>query len=116
MLWSPRYQWERGASVTIAAARVRIAEGSAFGIMAVGPGGELRKFLEKPDRPAPIPDDPGHTDASMGNYLFDPLVLEELLDECHMNGETDFGRQRENPMKLTKLPCGGSASTLNSAA
>jgi glucose-1-phosphate adenylyltransferase len=86
-----RFHLERGASVTIAAARIAIANGSAFGNMAVGPAGELREFREKPERPAPIPDHPGYTYASMGNYLFDPPVLEELLEECHMNGDTDFG-------------------------
>jgi len=86
-----RFHLERGAEVTIAGARVPIAQGSAFGIMAVGPAGKLHEFLEKPGRPAPTPDDADRTFASMGNYLFNPQVLVELLEECIRNGDTDFG-------------------------
>ena len=87
-----RFHQERGAEVSIAAARVPIAKASAFGIMATGPAGELREFLEKPERPGPIPGDPNCAYASMGNYLFDPRVLVELLEEAHRRGDTDFGR------------------------
>lgn len=87
-----RFHQERGAEVTLAGVRIPIAQGSAFGVMAVGPAGELHEFLEKPARPAPTPDDPDRTYASMGNYLFHPRVLVELLEECNRNGGTDFGR------------------------
>ena len=86
-----RFHQERGAEVSIAAARGPIAKASAFGIMATGPAGELREFLEKPERPGPIPGDPNCAYASMGNYLFNPRVLAELLEECNRNGDTDFG-------------------------
>jgi len=86
-----RFHQERGAEVSIAAVRVPISQASAFGIMAVGPNGELQEFLEKPERPAPTPADPGCAYASMGNYLFNREVLTDLLDECKRNGGTDFG-------------------------
>lgn len=86
-----RFHQERGAEVSIAAVRVPIAQASAFGIMAVGPTGELHEFLEKPERPAPIPADPDRAYASMGNYLFSPRVLVELLEEASRHGGTDFG-------------------------
>jgi glucose-1-phosphate adenylyltransferase len=81
-----------GAEVTIAAVRVPIAQASSYGVMTTGPGGELQEFREKPGAPSPIPGDPGHAYASMGNYLFDPEVLVELLERAHRNGGTDFGR------------------------
>lgn len=87
-----RFHQERGAEVSIAAARVPIAQASDFGIMAVGPAGELHEFLEKPERPEPIPTDPDRAYASMGNYLFNPRVLVELLEQANRHGETDFGR------------------------
>ena len=68
------FHQQRGAEVSIAAVRVPIAQASAFGIMATGPGGELREFQEKPETPSPIPTDPSHAYASMGNYLFNPRV------------------------------------------
>ncbi|MGK2942580.1 MAG: sugar phosphate nucleotidyltransferase [Immundisolibacter sp.] len=86
-----RFHLDRGAEVTIAGARVPIAQGSAFGVMAVNAAGELHEFLEKPERPVPTPDDADRTYASMGNYLFNPRVLVELLEECTRNGGTDFG-------------------------
>jgi len=87
-----RFHQERGAEVSIAAVPVPIEEASAFGIMATGPDGELRDFQEKPERPVPIPTAPGGAYASMGNYLFNPRVLLELLDHANRRGETDFGR------------------------
>jgi len=87
-----RFHQERGAEVSIAAVRVPLAQASAFGVMAVGPAGELHEFLEKPERPAPIPTDPLRAYASMGNYLFTPRVLVELLEEAARRGDTDFGR------------------------
>jgi glucose-1-phosphate adenylyltransferase len=87
-----RFHRERGAEVSVAAVRVPIAQASAFGIMAVGPTGELHEFLEKPERPTPIPTDPNHAYASMGNYLFSPRVLVELLEEANRQNDTDFGR------------------------
>ncbi len=87
-----RFHQERSAEVSIAAVRVPVAKASAFGIMAVGPAGELHEFLEKPERPAPIPTDPDRAYISMGNYLFNPRVLVELLEEAARHGDTDFGR------------------------
>jgi glucose-1-phosphate adenylyltransferase len=86
-----RFHQQHDAEVSIAAVRVPITQASAFGIMAVGPAGKLNEFQEKPERPEPIPTDPGRAYASMGNYLFNPPVLVELLEEANRRGETDFG-------------------------
>lgn len=86
-----RFHLERSAEVSIAATRVPLEQGSAFGIMTVGPAGDLLEFREKPARPAPIAGDPGHAYASMGNYLFSPGTLVELLDEASRRDGTDFG-------------------------
>jgi glucose-1-phosphate adenylyltransferase len=59
--------------------------------MATSPAGELREFQEKPEQPSPIPADPSNAYASMGNYLFNPRVLVELLEEANRNGASDFG-------------------------
>ncbi len=87
-----RFHQERRADVSIAAVRVPMAQASAFGIMTVGPAGELHAFQEKPESPNSIPGDPGCAYASMGNYLFDPCVLAQLLEEAHQRGDVDFGR------------------------
>jgi glucose-1-phosphate adenylyltransferase len=87
-----RFHRDRGAEVTIAAVRVPISQASAFGIMTTSPTGELVGFEEKPAAPSPLPSDPGHAYASMGNYLFDPRVLSGLLDEASRHDAPDFGR------------------------
>ena len=86
------FHQQRGAEISIAAVRVPIAQASAFGIMATSPAGELCEFQEKPGQPSPIPTDPGRAYASMGNYLFNPGILVELLEEAYRQGATDFGR------------------------
>ena len=86
-----RFHQVSGAEVSIAAVPVPIAQASAFGIMATGSDGKLRDFQEKPERPAPTATDPGRAYASMGNYLFNPRVLRELLEQANRGGDTDFG-------------------------
>ena len=86
-----RFHQERGAEVSIAAVPVPIEKASEFGIMATGSAGELRDFQEKPERPVPLPTDPGRAYASMGNYLFNPRVLLELIEQANRRGATDFG-------------------------
>ncbi len=85
------FHQERGAEVSISAVPVPMEKASAFGIMATGSAGELRDFQEKPERPAPMAADPGRAYASMGNYLFNPRVLLELLEHANRRGHTDFG-------------------------
>ena len=99
-----RFHRERGADVSIAAVRVPLSQASSFGIVAAGPAGELREFREKPERPAPIPTAPDHAYASMGNYIFNPPALVELLEEANRARRTDFGRHI-----MPTLPCRRSA-------
>lgn len=86
------FHQQYGAEVSVAAVPVPIEEGTQFGIIAAARDGRVEEFQEKPERPAPIPDDPTRVYASMGNYLFNPRVLVALLDEASRRGDTDFGR------------------------
>ena len=61
--------------------------------MATGFDGKLADFQEKPERPAPTATDPGRAYASMGNCLFNPRILRELLEQANRGGDTDFGHQ-----------------------
>jgi len=88
--------------VTIAGIPVPIEAASAFGIMAMGEGGRLERFEEKPKDPRPLPGDPGHALASMGNYLFRPSALIALLQETGPHERRDFGRDL-----LPTLPMSG---------
>jgi len=82
----------READATVAAVGVPLEKASSFGIITAGADGRVREFHEKPRRAAPSPRNPAQAYASMGNYLFDPLILERALEEGIARGETDFGR------------------------
>jgi glucose-1-phosphate adenylyltransferase len=82
----------RDAEVTIATVPVPVERASSFGVVSASADGRVRDFREKPAAPATIPGDPRRVYASMGNYLFDPAVLEKLLKESRQLGDTDFGR------------------------
>ncbi len=82
----------RDAEVTVATVPVPVEHASSFGIVSASADGRVRDFREKPAAPATIPCDPRRVYASMGNYMFDPAVLEKLLKESRRLGDTDFGR------------------------
>ena len=83
---------EHDADVTVAAVGVPLEHASAFGILGADADARVREFREKPRRATPIPDDPSRAYASMGNYLFEPEVLEGALEDARRRGDTDFGR------------------------
>lgn len=85
---------ERQAECTVAVLPVPIEQGSEFGILDVGPDGEVRSFLEKPKNPPPMPGDPTRCLASMGNYIFntETLVREVTADAKLENSAHDFGK------------------------
>lgn len=68
-----------GAGVTVAGIRVPRCEASAFGVIDSTPDGRITQFLEKPDDPPGLPDNPDETFASMGNYVFTTDTLVEAL-------------------------------------
>ena len=82
----------RQADVTVAAVPVPVDKASSFGVLSAGVDGRVREFREKPQHPPTLPHDPTRVHASMGNYLFQPDVLEKALLDAHARGDTDFGR------------------------
>ncbi len=94
-----RFHQQRDADVTLAAVPVPIEQASSFGILRTGPTGELLEFREKPECPDPFPGDPTRAFASMGNYLFRPGTLVELLETAMRRDGVDFGVDI-----LTQLP------------
>ena len=75
------------AACTIAVLRVSMQEASRFGIMTLGPDGDIIKFTEKPKQP--------DSDlASMGIYIFDWKKLRKFLvdDAADPNSDHDFGK------------------------
>ena len=82
----------RAAGVTVSAVAVPLDTARGFGVLKTAADGRVCDFCEKPKQPCAIPGDPRHAYASMGNYLFDPQVLERVLHAGRERGEVDFGR------------------------
>src|SRR5665811_2278721 len=70
-----------GAGVTVAGIPVPIEEASDFGVIDASADGKIRSFLEKPENPPPMPEDPTRAFASMGNYIFNAKTLLKALRE-----------------------------------
>lgn len=87
-----RFHVEHAADATVAAMPVPLAEARRFGVIRGGADGRVEDFQEKPQHPARLSHDPWHAFASMGNYLFDLMVLFDVLEHCIGAGGTDFGR------------------------
>jgi glucose-1-phosphate adenylyltransferase len=78
-----------GAGATVAGIRVPRAEAKAFGCIRSDASGRITDFLEKPDDPPAVPDDPDVTFASMGNYVFTTEVLLDALRADSEDGDSD---------------------------
>jgi glucose-1-phosphate adenylyltransferase len=85
---------EMGADITVGCIEVDLDLAKQFGVMSVDAENRVRSFLEKPDRPEPLP---GHQDqalASMGIYVFNSgFLFEQLIKDADKPGSThDFGK------------------------
>ncbi|MCF6443758.1 glucose-1-phosphate adenylyltransferase [Nereida sp. MMG025] len=88
-----RQHVETDADVTVGCLTVPRAEASAFGVMDTDTSGRITSFLEKPDDPPGMPDDPEMALASMGIYVFGWAFLRDLLlkDAENADSTNDFG-------------------------
>jgi glucose-1-phosphate adenylyltransferase len=82
------------ADVTIACMKVGRSEAGHFGIMSVDDTQRITAFDEKPVLPPTLPDDPEHSLASMGVYIFSKQLLLDSLEADHHRGDSDhdFGK------------------------
>ena len=81
-----------GAGVTVAAIKVPVGQAKEFGILETS-GGRIAHFHEKPSSVTPLPDDPDHVYASMGNYVFTTRTLIDALhkDQANKSSAHDMG-------------------------
>ena len=83
----------RGASLTVAAIEVPVAESRRFGVLEVDAESRVTGFQEKPHSAKPTPWNPGCCLGSMGVYIFDfPVLVRELLRDAEEGTTHDFGR------------------------
>jgi len=85
---------QRKCVATVAAIPVPVSEASAFGIIKADNESRIVDWVEKPPQPPEIPDRPGWSYASMGNYVFQAAALIEALkkDAANPNSNHDFGK------------------------
>jgi glucose-1-phosphate adenylyltransferase len=85
---------DNAADCTIGCMEVPLPEASSFGVTTVDSKQRIIDFLEKPENPVPMPDDPNSALASMGIYVFSLPLLCSLLEEDHECAESshDFGK------------------------
>ncbi|RGP37868.1 sugar phosphate nucleotidyltransferase [Pseudotabrizicola alkalilacus] len=81
------------AKVTLAAKVVDRYEARGFGVITASGTGMVTDFVEKPDIPPTLPNDPEHALASMGIYICDWRWLRQMLaeDAASENSSHDFG-------------------------
>lgn len=89
------YHVENDADVTVGCIEVPLEDASAFGVMSVDDELRITEFVEKPEHPKAMPNQPGKALASMGIYVFSTRVLfDELLRDHQLATESshDFGK------------------------
>ncbi|OFW23239.1 MAG: glucose-1-phosphate adenylyltransferase [Acidobacteria bacterium RIFCSPLOWO2_02_FULL_65_29] len=88
-----RVHQERGATVTLAAIEVPIADAGRFGIVSIDDQERVIGFDEKPQQATAIPGAPDLALASMGVYIFDTDVLVQALEaDAAQQTNHDFGK------------------------
>jgi glucose-1-phosphate adenylyltransferase len=80
---------ESGAGVTVAALRAPRDQSTAFGVVTTSDGRRIDEFLEKPEDPPALADDPDSILASMGNYVFTTQVLLDAVRRDAKNDESN---------------------------
>src|SRR5690606_39268265 len=86
-----RFHLARSADVTVAALPVPRSQACACGVLGCDRDGRIHTFVEKPEDPPAMPDDPQRSLASMGNYVFGNAFLLQALREPSGRDEPDFG-------------------------
>ncbi|AXX62010.1 TPA: glucose-1-phosphate adenylyltransferase [Vibrio vulnificus] len=82
------------AALTVACMDVNCKEAKAFGVMGIDERHRVHSFVEKPQNPPHLPNDPERSLVSMGIYIFSIEVLQQALIEDADNDASshDFGK------------------------
>jgi glucose-1-phosphate adenylyltransferase len=88
------YHVEKGADITVGVVEVPIHEAREFGVLSVTEWNRVTQFAEKPANPEPVPGRDNAALASMGIYIFNAQLLEQLLieDAADETSAHDFGK------------------------
>jgi glucose-1-phosphate adenylyltransferase len=85
---------EKNADITVGCIEVGLNEAREFGVMGIDNEGRIHTFVEKPDNPAPMPDNPDRALCSMGIYIFNrDFLIEQLIKDADTaESSHDFGK------------------------
>ncbi|MFP3873413.1 MAG: glucose-1-phosphate adenylyltransferase [Thiohalophilus sp.] len=85
---------EQQADITVGCLEVPIEDASGFGVLDIDQNHRIRHFLEKPEQPPALPDDPGKSLCSMGIYVFNKeFLIDRLLEDADdTRSSHDFGK------------------------
>jgi glucose-1-phosphate adenylyltransferase len=88
------YHVEKGADITVGVVEVPINDAREFGVLSVTEWNRVTQFMEKPSAPEPMPGRDDVALASMGIYIFNAQMLEQLLQEDAADEASghDFGK------------------------
>lgn len=88
-----KYHIEKNAALTISVVETPKEHAAQLGVVEVDAQGRITGFEEKPKNPKTIIGSPNLVYASMGIYMFNTKVLEDVLKEdAKQNTEHDFGK------------------------
>jgi len=88
-----RFHRKKGADLSIAMLPVPTEEATEFGVAEATADDRIAGWWEKPEAPPEMPDREGYSYASMGNYIFEPGALVNVLGEVAEEGlDPDFGK------------------------
>ncbi|HDY7906929.1 TPA: glucose-1-phosphate adenylyltransferase [Vibrio vulnificus] len=82
------------AALTVACMDVNCKEAKAFGVMGIDEHHRVHSFVEKPQNPPHLPNDPERSLVSMGIYIFSMEVLQQaLIEDADDDASShDFGK------------------------
>jgi glucose-1-phosphate adenylyltransferase len=88
------YHVEKGADITVGVVEVPAGESRSFGVLTATEWNRVTRFAEKPAVPDTLPARPDAILASMGIYVFNMQLLQELLaaDAATESSAHDFGK------------------------
>ena len=88
------YHVEKNADITIGVVEVPREQAREYGVLSVTEWNRVVRFAEKPSEPEPVPGRPANALASMGIYVFNARLLEQLLlaDAARADSQHDFGK------------------------
>ena len=88
-----QFHRKKKADVSVAMLPVPIEDASGFGVAEVRDDDKIVAWKEKPAEPPEMPGRPGWAYSSMGNYIFEPGALVNVLRRVMEEGlEPDFGK------------------------